>query len=259
MGIINATPDSFSGDGIGGDVDGALALAQRFVADGADIIDVGGESTRPESLPISVTEELHRVLPVVERLAAELPVPISIDTYKSEVARQAIAAGASMINDVWELKRDPKIAQVAAEAEVPLIIAQNQRGTAFGEDFLSELIASLKHSIQIALDFGVAWNNIIIDPGLGFGKTVEQNLAILHRLGELKSIGCPILIGPSRKSWIGAVLNLPVDQRLEGTAAAVAIGINNGADIVRVHDVAFMARVCRMSDAIIRGFRHTEG
>jgi dihydropteroate synthase len=158
-----------------------------------------------------------------------------------------------MVNDVWGLKKDVKIAKVAAEAGVPLIITQNQRGAAFSRDFFAELIASLRQSIQMALELGVDWDDIIIDPGLGFGKTVEQNLAILHRLGELKSIGRPILIGPSRKSWIGAVLNLPVDQRLEGTAAAVAIGISNGADIVRVHDVAFMAWVCRISDAIVRG------
>jgi len=253
MGIVNVDPDSFSGDGLR-DTDAAVAQARRFVAEGADIVDVGGESTRPNSKPLSMDEELRRVLPVIERLARETLVPVSIDTYKSEVARRAVAAGARMVNDIWELKRDPKLARVAAEAGVPLIISQNQRDSKF-HDFFPELIASLKKSIQVALDAGVAWDNIIIDPGVGFGKTVEQNVEIVRRLAELKALGRPILLGTSRKSFIGRVLDLPVDQRLEGTSATVAIGIANGADIVRVHDVAQMVRVARMSDAIIRGNR----
>lgn len=253
MGIVNVDPDSFSGDGLH-NADDAIAQAKRFVSEGADIIDVGGESTRPNASPISVEEELKRVMPVIERLAAELTVPVSIDTYKSEVARRAIATGARMVNDVWELKRDPKIAHVAAEAGVPLVISQNQRNSKF-HDFFPELIASLKKSIQVALDAGVDWNNIIIDPGVGFGKTAEQNVEIVRRLAELKVLGRPILLGTSRKSFIGHVLDLPVDQRLEGTAATVAIGIANGADIVRVHDVTQMVRVVRMSDAIVRGKR----
>ena len=251
MGIVNVDPDSFSGDGLR-DAESAIAQGKRFAAEGADIIDVGGESTRPGFKPISIDEELGRVMPVIKRLAGELSVPVSIDTYKSEVARQAVAAGARMINDVWELKRDPKLARVAAEAGVPLVISQNQRESRF-HDFLSELIASLKKSMQIALDAGVAWDNIIIDPGVGFGKTVEQNMEIVRRLAELKALGRPILLGTSRKSFIGHVLDLPVDQRLEGTAATVAIGIANGADMVRVHDVAQMVRVVKMSDAIVRG------
>jgi dihydropteroate synthase len=251
MGIVNVDPDSFSGDGLR-DAESAIAQGKRFAAEGADIIDVGGESTRPGFKPISVDEELRRVMPVIERLARELSVPVSIDTYKSEVARRAVAAGARMINDVWELKRDPKLARVAAQAGVPLVISQNQRESRF-HDFLSELIASLKKSMQIALDAGVDWNNIIIDPGVGFGKTVEQNVEIVRRLAELKVLGRPILLGTSRKSFIGHVLDLPVDQRLEGTAATVAIGIANGADMVRVHDVAQMVRVVKMSDAIVRG------
>jgi dihydropteroate synthase len=251
MGIVNVDPDSFSGDGLR-DAEAAIAQGKRFAAEGADIIDVGGESTRPGFKPISIDEELGRVMPVIERLARELSVPVSIDTYKSEVARQAVAAGARMINDVWELKRDPKLARVAAQACVPLVISQNQRESLF-HDFFPELIASLKKSMQIALDAGVDWNNIIIDPGVGFGKTVEQNVEIVRRLAELKVLGRPILLGTSRKSFIGHVLDLPVDQRLEGTAATVAIGIANGADIVRVHDVAQMVRVARMSDAIVRG------
>ncbi len=251
MGIVNVDPASFSGDGLSS-ADAAVAQAKRFVAGGADIIDVGGESTRPNSKPLSVEEELKRVIPIIERLAGELPVPVSIDTYKSEVARRAVAAGARMINDVWELKRDTKLVQVAAEAGVPLVISQNQRDSKFN-DFFPELIDSLQKSIQVALDAGVAWDNIIIDPGVGFGKTVEQNVEIVRRLAELKVLGRPILLGTSRKSFIGHVLDLPVDRRLEGTMATVAIGIANGADIVRVHDVAQMVRVVKMSDAIVRG------
>ena len=250
MGIVNVDPDSFSGDGLR-DVESAIDQGKRFAAEGADIIDVGGESTRPGFEPISADEELGRVMPVIERLASELSVPLSIDTYKSEVARKAVAAGARMINDVWELKRDAKLARVAAEAGVPLVISQNQRESHF-QDFFPELIASLKRSIQVALDAGVDWSNIIIDPGVGFGKTAEQNVGIVRRLAELKALGRPILLGTSRKSFIGHVLDLPVDQRLEGTAATVAIGIANGADMVRVHDVAQMVRVVRMSDAIVR-------
>ena len=251
MGIVNVDPDSFSGDGLR-DADTAIVQGKRFAAEGADIIDVGGESTRPGFDPISAEQELGRVLPVIESLTSELSVPVSIDTYKSEVARKSVAAGARMINDVWELKRDPKLARVAAEAGVPLVISQNQRDSRF-HDFFPELIASLKRSIQVALDAGVAWDNIIIDPGVGFGKTAEQNVEIVRRLAEMKVLGRPILLGTSRKSFIGHVLDLPVDQRLEGTAATVAIGIANGADIVRVHDVAQMVRVARMSDAIVRG------
>ena len=251
MGIVNVDPDSFSGDGLR-DVDAAVAQGHKFVAEGADIIDVGGESTRPDSRPISVEEELRRVMPVIERLAGTLPVPVSIDTYKVEVAREAVASGARMINDIWGLKRDPRLAGVAAKAGIPLIIMQNQRDTLF-HDFFPELITSFKRSVQLALDAGVDWSNIIIDPGVGFGKTVEQNIEIVRRLEGLKVLGRPILLGTSRKSFIGHVLDLPVDQRLEGTAATVAIGIANGADMVRVHDVAQMVRVVRMSDAIVRG------
>lgn len=254
MGIVNVAPDSFSGDGLT-DADAAVAQAKRFVADGADIIDVGGESTRPNYTPVSLEEELRRVLPVVERLARDLPAPVSIDTYKSAVAREAVAAGARMINDVWGLKRDPALARVAAEKAVPLVVTQNQRDGRFG-DFFPELIADLRRSVQTALDAGVEPGNIIIDPGVGFGKTVDQNLEIVRRLAELKALGLPILLGTSRKSFIGLVLDEPAGRRLEGTAASVAIGIANGADLVRVHDVAEMVRVVRMSDAIVRG-RHS--
>jgi len=250
MGIVNVTPDSFSGDGLAG-VEEAILQARGFVAEGADIIDVGGESTRPDFEPVSVEEELCRVLPVIDALAKELAVPVSIDTYKADVAREAVGAGARMINDVWGLKRDTDMARVAAQAGVPLVITQNQRGARF-HDLLPELIADLVRSMARAHEMGVSRDNIIVDPGVGFGKTVEENLEIVRRLSELRVLGRPILLGTSRKSFIGHVLDQPVDGRLEGTAATVAIGIANGADIVRVHDVARMVMVARMSDAIVR-------
>ena len=252
MGVINLSPDSFSGDGLGSDVEAVAAQARRFVADGADIIDIGGESTRPGSQPVSADEELKRVIPAIERLAGELPVPISIDTYKAAVARGAVAAGATMINDVWGLKQDHRLARVAAEAGVPIILASNQRGEPCQDDIMAEIILDLEKSIGLAQAAGVAGRDIIIDPGIGFGKTLSQNLEIIRRLAELKVLGKPILLGTSRKSVIGLVLDLPPSERLEGTAATVAIGIANGADIIRVHDVKQMVRVCRMSDAIVR-------
>lgn len=251
MGVVNITPDSFSGDGLGNDIDAALAQSRRFIQEGADIIDVGGESTRPESAPISVDEELKRVIPLIDKLAKEATVPISIDTYRAEVARRALEAGAVMVNDVWGLRRDPKLAEVAAEWGVPLVIASNQREITYDE-IVPEVVDYLKRGINLALDAGVAWENIIIDPGIGFGKTVEGNLELIRRLGELRVLGRPILLGTSRKSVIGLVLDLPVDQRLEGTAATIAVGIANGADMVRVHDVLQMVRVSKMTDAIVR-------
>ncbi len=254
IGICNLSPDSFSGDGLGNDIEAVVALAKRMVAEGADIIDVGGESTRPSAEPLPINDidnELRLVIPVIERLVSEIPVPISIDTYKSGVASRALKAGAAMINDIWGLKRDPKLADLAAETDVPVILMSNQRDAPC-QDIMPEIISDLERSIGLAVKAGVPEENIIIDPGLGFGKTHEQNLEIIRRLAELKSLGRPILLGSSRKALIGLVLDLPTDQRLEGTAATVAIGITNGADMVRVHDVKQMVRVCRMSDAIIR-------
>jgi dihydropteroate synthase len=252
MGVINVTPDSFSGDGLGHDIEAAVAQGKRFAAEGADILDVGGESTRPRSESVSVDEELRRVIPVIERLASEVPLPLSIDTYKWEVARQALSSGAQMINDIWGLKHDPRLAELAAEWRVPIVLVSNQRD-ASTQDIMPEVISSLRKSVAVARERGVAQENIIVDPGVGFGKTLEQNLEIVCRLDELKCLGRPVLIGTSRKSMIGLVLGLPSDERLEGTAATVAISIAKGADMVRVHDVAQMARVCQMSDAIIRG------
>jgi dihydropteroate synthase len=265
MGVINLSPDSFSGDGLG-DPKAAVAKAKRLAEEGADIIDVGGESTRPSSAPISANEELHRVVPVLESLAGEISPPLSVDTYKLEVARHALDAGANMINDIWGLKREPELAELAAERNVPLILMSNQRDSPPQGDIIPVVISDLQRAIEQALAAGVPWENIIIDPGIGFGKTQLQNLAILQRLEEFKTLGRPILLGSSRKSVIGWVLDLspeqrsketafvpPADRRLEGTAATIAIGIAKGVDIVRVHDVKEMARVCKMSDAIIRG------
>jgi len=262
MGILNMSPDSFSGDGITS-LEVAVAQAHHFVSEGADILDIGGESTRPGSSPIPADEEIRRVVPVIERLASEITIPLSIDTYKSEVAQQALKAGVTMINDQWGLKRDQRLAELAAERGVPLILMSNQRDkggydtgiqrdTAYYDDLMTEVASSLNNSVELALKLGVPQENIIVDPGIGFGKTWRQELEIIRRLDELQGLKRPILIGPSRKSFIGMVLELPTDERLEGTAAAIAIGIAKGADIVRVHDVQQMVRVCRVSDAIVR-------
>ena len=258
MGVINATPDSFSGDGVESDVDAALAQARSFEREGADIIDVGGESTRPPSLyagsePVSADVELERVLPIIRAIAGETDIPVSIDTYKAEVARQAVASGASMINDVWALQRDPEMARTAAELGVPVVLMHNQEHTDYN-DVVPDVISRLSWLAERAVEAGVESASIVLDPGMGFGKTAQHNLEILRRLGEFRATGLPLLVGMSRKSTIGYVLDLPVDERVEGTAATVALSIAGGADIVRVHDVREMARVARMSDAVVRGW-----
>ena len=260
MGIINVTPDSFSDDGVlDGDMDQAvmraLEQARAFVAEGASLIDVGGESTRPGFAALSPEQELSRVLPVIKLLAERLPpdVIISVDTYKAEVARRALEAGASLVNDIWALQRDPMMAALVAERGVPVVLMANMRGYAKRE-IVSDVMRFLAKSIEQALAAGVAWERIIVDPGIGFGTTPEENLTLLRRLGELRALGRPLLLGTSRKSTIGLVLgNLPPSERLEGTAATVALGIAQGADIVRVHDVREIVRVVKMSDAIVRG------
>ncbi|MCH7625363.1 MAG: dihydropteroate synthase [Chloroflexi bacterium] len=258
MGVINLTPDSFSGDGIGGNVEVAVRMALRFQEEGADLIDVGGESTRPPAMyggsrPISDEEELARVVPVIEALKQEIDVPISVDTYKAGVAAEAVNAGASIINDVWGLRRDPDMAGVAAKSGVPVVLMHNQDHTRY-DDLVPDIISELRKMTDNAVSAGVKPENIVLDPGMGFGKTAEHNLEILRRLEELGVLGRPLLIGMSRKSTIGHVLGLPVEERLEGTAATVALSIAGGADIVRVHDVKEMVRVARMSDAIVRGW-----
>jgi dihydropteroate synthase len=231
-----------------------VGQAQRFQEEGADFLDVGAESTRPGHEPISADEELRRLIPALEAVAAIARVPVSVDTYKSEVARRALESGAVIINDIWGLKADPRLAVVAAEAGAPLVLMHNQETRQY-RDLLPDIFASLRHSVEVAKRAGVPQENIILDPGIGFGKSPDHNLEILERLDEFQALGYPLLVGTSRKSTIGLVLGLPVDQRLEGTAATVALSIARGADIVRVHDVKEMVRVCRMSDAIVRGWR----
>ena len=258
MGVINMTPDSFSGDGLGDDVEAALQQALEFQESGADIIDVGGESTRPPAVyagaeSTSEDEELARVIPVIEALKRDLSVPVSVDTYKAGVARKALQAGASMINDVWGFRRDPEMAGVAAEAGVPVVLMHNQDHFEYN-DLMPDVIGALQQMRDAAVEAGVAVGNIILDPGMGFGKTAEHNLEILRRLGEFRVLKRPLLVGMSRKSTIGKVLDVPPEDRLEGTAATVALSISGGADIVRVHDVREMVRVARMSDAIVHGW-----
>jgi len=258
MGIVNMTPDSFSGDGVGCDVEAAVSQALRFEAWGVDIVDIGGESTRPPgfyvgSEPVSADEESIRVIPVITALASALRIPISVDTSKAEVARHGVAAGAAMINDVWGLRRDPEMAVVAVETSVPVVLMHNQDGTEY-DDLVPDVIGGLRGLMESALDAGIPEEKIVLDPGIGFGKTAEQSLEVLRRLKEFESLGRPILTGTSRKSSIGKVLDLPVDDRIEGTAATVALSIAGGADFVRVHDVREMVRVARMSDAIVRGW-----
>jgi dihydropteroate synthase len=270
MGILNATPDSFSGDGLTVNADpvaAALEQARRFVQAGADILDVGGESTRPGSAPVSTEEELRRVVPVVRAIQAELDCLISVDTYKTQVAQAGLEMGADWINDVWGLRADPEMAAVVARAGVPVVIMHNRSRPADAElqtrlggryvgvqydNLLEDVKRELLESVARAHTAGVKDEHIILDPGIGFGKTVEQNLELIDRLGELRELGYPLLLGPSRKGFIGYTLDLPVEDRLEGTAAAMAVGIARGADIIRVHDVAAMVRVARMTDAIVR-------
>ena len=264
MGILNVTPDSFSDGGRFADAGKALAHARDMVAAGADIIDVGGESTRPGAAPLPEDEELRRIIPVIQRLAAELAVPISVDTYKSSVAEKALRAGASMVNDISGLRFSPDMASVAAEHGAAVVIMHikgtprdMQQNPAY-DDVIAEITAYLEKGIGIALKAGVDREKVLIDPGIGFGKTFEHNLAILGRLDELRGLGRPIVLGTSRKKFIGAVLGIPApEERVLGTAATVALGIERGASVVRVHDVQHMAQVARMTDAILKSVHST--
>ena len=257
MGIVNVTPDSFSGDGVAYDVAAAVDLAVGMVRDGADIIDVGGESTRPGFEPISIEEEIRRTVPVIEKLVREVGIPLSIDTCKAEVARAALAAGAHLVNDIHGFRREPETAVAAAQFGVPAVAMHNQRQREF-HDVIGDVTAGLVESLRIAREQGLPDERVIVDPGFNFGWTEEQALEMLRRLGELRALRRPLLVGTSRKSTIGAVLGLPVEERLEGTAATVALAIANGADIVRVHDVKEMTRVARMTDAVVRGWTKPE-
>jgi dihydropteroate synthase len=277
MGILNLTPDSFSGDGLFvppplssslTNEEAGLQEASRFLAAGADILDIGGESTRPGSQPVAAEEELRRVLPTLRAILADFPdALVSIDTYKSSVAEEALEAGASIVNDVWGLRADPDLARVVARYHAAVVLMHNRSKPAnvevrerLGNAYLGaeyqNLIEDIKRellgSIEIAHAAGIPDTHIILDPGIGFGKTVEQNLELINSLDEIRALGFPVLLGASRKSFIGYTLNLPPDQRQDGTAACVAIGIARGADIVRVHDVEPMLRVARMTDAIVR-------
>ena len=258
MGILNVTPDSFSDGGHYLDVRQAVAHAKSMVAEGATLIDIGGESSRPGASPVSIDEELARVIPVIRAIVDVVDVLISVDTYKAEVARQALAAGAHLINDITALRGDPTMASVAAEMEAGLIL-MHMKGTPRTmqkapqyDDVVGEISASLQESIQIAEAAGVTAERIIIDPGIGFGKTAEHNIELLKRLTEFRSLNKPLLIGTSRKSFIGHVLGLPVTERVEGTAATVCWAIAHGADIVRVHDVKANVRAAQMTDALYR-------
>ncbi len=275
MGILNVTPDSFSGDGLLAPSSPDFSIEQRaleqarsFLEAGCDILDIGGESTRPGSQPIDAETEKARVLPVIRALAQAFPEAIlSIDTYKAEVAEAALQAGAHIINDVWGLRADPDLARLAAEYRAPLILMHNRSNPASVEvrerlgsayrgaeyqNLIQDIQRELMESVDLARRAGIPDDHIILDPGIGFGKTVAHNLELIRRLDEIRSLGFPVLVGPSRKSFIGYTLNLPPDQRLEGTAAAVAVAITRGADIVRVHDVLPISRVVKMTDAIVR-------
>ncbi len=270
MGIMNVTPDSFSGDGLLDEaflLKAVVARARMLVDEGADILDVGGESTRPGSSPVAAEVEAGRVVPAIRAIREAVAVPISVDTYRAEVAEAALDAGADWVNDVWGLRMDPRMAGLVAERGCPIVVmhnrskpkdvAQEERlggrfvGVAY-DDLLADVARELLLSVDIALEAGVKREQIILDPGIGFGKTVSQNLQLIDELDQIKALGYPLLLGPSRKSFIGYTLDLPPQQRLEGTGAVVAIGVDRGADIVRVHDVHEMARVCRMTDSIVR-------
>jgi len=248
MGIVNVTPDSFSGDGLGADRVAAVEQGLRMVREGADMLDVGGESTRPGHVPITATQEIARIEEVVGRLARESGVPVSVDTYKLEVAEAAVAQGATILNDVWGLTRSPDLAALAAATGCALVVMHNQDGTDYSGDLMEEIKRFLGEAVGRAVAAGVARERVIVDPGIGFGKSAEQNWEVMRRLAELKTLGQPILMGTSRKSFIGKLLDLPVGERVEGTAATVAASVLRGADIVRVHDVLEMTRVARTAD-----------
>lgn len=250
MGILNVTPDSFSDGGKYNQLDQAVQRAKELVEQGADIIDIGGESTRPGYTPISVEEELERVIPVIEAITREVPVVLSIDTFKAETARQAVQAGAHIINDIWGAKADPNMAKVAAELSVPIILQHNRDNEQY-QSFFRDCLNDIYESLAIARRAGVRDEQIIIDPGIGFAKDAAKDLEMMRNLDTFTSLGYPVLLGPSRKRMIGAVLDLPVHERMEGTGAAVCFGIQKGVQIVRVHDVKEISRMAKMMDALL--------
>lgn len=257
MGILNVTPDSFSDGGKWNTRDRALRHMEEMVHDGADIIDIGAESSRPGFVPMGAAEETERLIPFLESVLAECPVPVSVDTFKAETARAALSAGAHLLNDIWGLQyaEEPEeMARVAAEVDVPVVVMHNQNGTVYNGDIITAMRTFFSRSLAIADAAGLARENIILDPGIGFGKTAEQNLQVIKRMDELVSYegaDYPVLLGASRKSFIGAALGLPVEERMEATGAACVLGIARGACIMRVHDVKSIVRMCRMADAIL--------
>jgi len=251
MGILNMTPDSFSDGGKYNTLEKGIERALQMIEEGADIIDVGGESTRPGYTPVDEEEEIRRIIPVIERLSKISDVIISVDTMKANVALRALEAGAHIVNDVWGLQKDPKMAEVVAKYKAGVVMMHNSILAEY-DDVVKSIIEFLKKSIEIAEKAGIQRDQMIVDPGIGFGKTLEHNLEVMNRLEELKILGLPVLLGTSRKSMIGKVLNLDVEDRLEGTAATVAVGIVKGVDIIRVHDVKEMSRVAKMTDAMVR-------
>lgn len=251
MGILNVTPDSFSDGGSYTTLEQAMAHAKKLVEDGADILDIGGESTRPGFIPVSVEEEIERVVPIIEMIKKELNIPISVDTYKAEVADQAMLAGADIINDIWGAKADPRMAEVAAKHQVPIILMHNRNNKNYSH-LIHDMIADIKESIELVRSAGVKDDNIWIDPGIGFAKTFEDNLQVMAHLEQFVDLGYPVLLGTSRKSMIGTALDLPVDERMEGSLATVCYGVQKGCHVVRVHDVKETVRACRMMDQMIQ-------
>ena len=254
MGILNVTPDSFSDGGRYFNIDDAIAQAERMVNEGVDILDIGAESTRPTHEPVGAEEEWHRLEPILKALLERVAIPVSVDTYKAGVAAKALEAGAHLINDVWGLHKDPDMARVVGEYQVPVIVMHNQVGTNY-RHLMGDMFDFLRQSIEWAESYGLSGDQIILDPGIGFGKTIEQNLEVMARLAEFRTLGHPILLGTSRKSMIGKTLNQTVDERLEGTLATSVLGVVSGVDIIRVHDVQANRRAVQMADAIVRGQR----
>jgi len=250
MGILNVTPDSFSDGGKYTQIEKAIKKAEQMVADGADLIDIGGESTRPGYTRISDEEEIERIVPIIEAITKNVEVPVSVDTYKSEVAKRALEAGAHIINDIWGVKADPEMAKVAAEHAVPIILQHNRKEGDY-DFFIRDVYNDLYKSVGLAKMAGVKSENIILDPGIGFAKTQEQNLEMMRNLDTMIALGYPVLLGTSRKGFIGNILDLPVSERVEGTGATICYGIQKGCQLIRVHDVKEMARMAKMMDALM--------
>ncbi|URN83541.1 dihydropteroate synthase [Acetobacterium wieringae] len=252
MGILNVTPDSFSDGGKFNNLDASLRQVEKMILDGADIIDLGGESTRPGHTQISDAEEIERVVPMIEAIRQRFDIPISIDTYKGSVGAAALAAGADMVNDIWGFKYDPSLAEFTAKYQVPCVLMHNRNNQTY-QHLMGDIIRDLQESINIALKAGISRDAIILDPGIGFAKDYAQNMETMHHLEDLQSLGYPILLGTSRKGFIGLTLDLPVTERVEGTVATTVIGIMKGASIIRVHDVLENKRAAQMTASILKG------